>query len=98
MKRITHGTAIGVALAALGACGSGMSGTYQDPQGLTRYEFRSGNTVLMTVMGTTLASDYRLDDDKIFITSPQGTLVLSRTRDRDALDGPMGLKLRRVTR
>lgn len=83
----------GIAL-SLWACGNaGLSGTYEDESGITSYEFRRDGAVYMSVLGTTVAAEYRLDGDKVLVTSPQGTLVLTRADGR--LFGPMGLELAR---
>lgn len=87
----THWLAGGVAL-WLCACGqAGMTGTYEDEMGLTSYEFQRDGAVYMNVLGTKVAAEYRLDGDKVLVTSPQGTLVLTRNAER--LYGPMGLEL-----
>jgi hypothetical protein len=76
----------------LTACGQpAISGVYEDAMGITRYEFHRGGKVYMTVLGTTVAAEYRLDGDKVLVTSPQGTLVLTRQDGR--LFGPMGMEL-----
>lgn len=68
-----------------------LHGTYEDELGMTRYEFRGNGRVDVSVLGTTVLAEYRLDNGKVLVSGPQGTLVLSR-RD-DELHGPMGLVL-----
>jgi hypothetical protein len=83
-----------VASLALAACGRDtLVGAYEDEMGMTRYEFLGQGQVHVSVLGTTVVAEYRLDDDRVVITGPQGTLVLTRHEDR--LHGPMGLVLRR---
>lgn len=81
--------------AGLIACaGEALEGSYQDPQGVTRYQFQSDGTVLIAVLGTDIVAEYTLDGEKVFITSAQGTVVLFRRDNR--LHGPMGMVLQRV--
>ena len=78
-------------LCAVNGCGGGFNGTYADEAGVTRYEFRSDGRTQIDVLGTTVFGEYRLDGKRVFVTSPQGTVVLTRNEDR--LLGPMGLEL-----
>lgn len=87
-------TALAALLATFAACGSDISGSYQDEMGVTEYEFRSNGTVLMHVMGTTVSANYTVDGDEIFLGGPQGSLVFKRSGD--TLEGPMGMKLTRI--
>jgi hypothetical protein len=47
--------------------------------------------VHISVLGATVAAEYTLDGDRVLVTSPQGTVVLTHNDDR--LYGPMGLEL-----
>jgi hypothetical protein len=76
---------------SLAACGKGLSGTYVDEGNVTAYEFHSDGRATISVLGTEVAADYRIDDDRILVTSAQGTVVLRRSGDH--LYGPMGLEL-----
>ena len=81
---------------ALNGCGRDtLVGTYEDELGMTRYEFLGNGEVQVSVLGTTVVAEYRLDGDNVLVTSPQGTLVL--TRRGEQLHGPMGLALERST-
>lgn len=93
MKAAKHGV-LAVLLLILTACGSGISGSYQDEMGVTEYEFRSDGTVLMHVMGTTVSTNYTVDGDEVFLGGPQRSLVFKR--DGHTLEGPMGMKLTRI--
>lgn len=73
------------------SCSGDFSGTFADQAGVTTYEFRADGRVDISVLGTTVAAEFKLDDDRILVTSPQGTVVLTRNDDR--LYGPMGLEL-----
>lgn len=80
-------------LALAGCSQADLVGTYEDELGMTRYEFRGEGRVHVSVLGTTVVADYLLENDRVLVTGPQGTLVLTR-RD-DNLHGPMGLILTR---
>ena len=75
----------------ISACGNGVSGTYADDGNVTAYEFHGNGRATISVLGTTVAAEYTIDDDKVLVTSPQGTVVLRRNGDH--LYGPMGLEL-----
>ena len=77
--------------ALLAGCGDEFTGTYEDKLGLTNYEFRGDGQAYISVLGTTVSGEYKLDGDKVLLSSPQGTVVLSRKGQK--LFGPMGLEL-----
>ncbi len=79
--------------AALAACGDELSGTYADDPGVTQYVFAGNGDVKISVLGSEVSAEYRLDGDKVLVTSAQGTVVLTRRDER--LYGPMGLELSR---
>ena len=82
---------VGAALFA--ACSGGFSGTYADDGNVTRYTFAKSGAVRISVLGAEVDAEYRLEGDKVLVTSAQGTVVLTR---RDGhLYGPMGLRLQR---
>jgi hypothetical protein len=89
-KQLFSAALMGVLCAATG-CGGGFNGTYADEAGVTRYEFRPDGRTQIDVLGATVFGEYRLDGNRVFVTSPQGTVVLTRSEDR--LYGPMGLEL-----
>lgn len=89
-KQVFSTAIVGLLCAATG-CGGGFDGTYADEAGVTRYEFRRDGRTQIDVLGTTVFGEYRLDGNRLFVTSPQGTVVLTRNEDR--LYGPMGLEL-----
>ena len=76
---------------ALTGCADDVAGTYSDTAGVTQYTFAADGDVTILVLGTEVNAEYRLDDDKVLISSAQGTVVLTRRNDR--LYGPMGLEL-----
>jgi hypothetical protein len=81
----------GGALIVAASCSGAFSGTYADEAGITSYEFRADGRVHISVLGATVAAEYKIDGDRVLVTSPQGTVVLTRNDDR--LYGPMGLEL-----
>lgn len=82
-----------ITCAALVACSDDLNGTYADDPGVTRYVFAGNGDVTISVLGSEVDAEYRLDGDKVFVTSAQGTVVLTRRDER--LYGPMGLELSR---
>ncbi len=84
---------LGIMCVAAAACGDGLSGTYADDPGVTRYVFARDGGVTILVLGSEVDAEYRLDGDKVLVTSAQGTVVLTRRDER--LYGPMGLELSR---
>jgi len=82
------GCATGLLMFVLTGCG-GMSGTYEEVGGKDTIEFRSGSTVYMSFFGTTVAGEYEVDGDRVVLTFPDGSLVL--TIKGDTLEGgPLG--------
>lgn len=90
--QIVSAAVAGVLLVAAGCSGT-FSGTYADDAGITSYEFALDGRVRVSVLGTTVEARYRLDGEQVLVTSPQGTVVLTRGEGR--LYGPMGLVLLR---
>lgn len=78
-------------VALLPACERTLSGTYADEQGELAYRFAAGGYAEVTVLGSTVSGHYRLDSDRVFVFTPQGTVVLEVSED--TLLGPMGLQL-----
>lgn len=70
----------------LTACGGGISGTYEGGMGSIKFE--SGKADI-TLMGQTRETIFNIDGNKIVLHSPQGNLVLTRTKD-GSLDTPWG--------
>lgn len=78
-------------LCTASGCERGLSGTYEDESGVTSYAFAANGSVHISVLGSRVDAEYRLDGDKVFVSSAQGTVVLTRRDGR--LYGPMGLEL-----
>ncbi|MGI9270705.1 MAG: hypothetical protein ACR2QT_02950 [Woeseiaceae bacterium] len=76
---------------ALAGCGDEIAGTYADISGITQYAFAGNGAVKIRVLGAEVDAEYHLDDNKVLVSSAQGTVVLTRRDDR--LYGPMGLEL-----
>lgn len=76
----------------LTACGSGLSGEYSDQAGMLQYDFKSDGKVYMTTFGIQVASEYRVDDDKVIIQGSNGNMVLDM-KDDGTLSGPLGMVL-----
>ena len=94
--RVRLRLALLISALALVGCGDDISGTYADEAGVTRYAFAGNGDVKILVLGAEVDAEYRLDDDKVLISSAQGTVVLTRRDDR--LYGPMGLELIRQSK
>tara|TARA_R110002096_G_scaffold2619_5_gene13574 strand:- start:14216 stop:14497 length:282 start_codon:yes stop_codon:yes gene_type:complete len=92
MRALT-GLILGIAAISLIGCGDEIRGTYSDAAGVTQYAFGGDGQVTIQVLGTKVNAEYRLDDDKVLVSSAQGTVVLTLRDDR--LYGPMGLELTR---
>ncbi len=98
MKRSTRiGILVLTAWLGFASCArDDLVGTYEDELGMTRYEFLGNGRVQISVLGTTVLAEYRLDKDNVLVSGPQGALVL--TRRTDELHGPMGLVLTQLDR
>jgi hypothetical protein len=94
--RANKGWIVGVLSIALAGCGEALSGRFADDAGVTNYTFARNGRVTISVLGTDVDAEYRLDGDKVMVSSAQGTVVLTRREDR--LYGPMGLELKRQNR
>lgn len=89
---------LGVALLCLlSACGQGMSGTYGDQLGITRYVFQSNGEVTVEAMGVSQTMRYARDGQSLKLQLPQGGTALDFTLKEDgSLEGPMGLILAKI--
>ena len=84
----------------LGACGSGMQGTYEDAMGLSKLRFdRDGSVVQSAALGgVEVRLRYEVDGDRVRLSHPDvdgAALVLTRV-DESTLSGPMGIVYKRV--
>jgi hypothetical protein len=83
-------TVAGIA-ATLAACGGDVCGTWHDTGGVTSYRFGADGKATVAVLDSRVAAEYLLKGDRVLVTSPQGTVVLTRRGNR--LYGPMGQEL-----
>lgn len=84
-----------MACAVLSACSDRLHGTYADAAGVTSYEFYRDGRVDISVLGATVSGHYEMNDQRVLVTAPQGTVVFIRKGEE--LEGPMGLSLRPYT-
>ncbi|MFI0545556.1 MAG: hypothetical protein ACH34Y_01365 [Brachymonas sp.] len=77
----------------LAACGAKIDGTYADEMGVTSYTFKSGK-VIVSALGMGTEMDYKVEDNKVKITSPQGTMVMDILAD-GSIQGPLGMTLKK---
>jgi len=80
------------ALVLLASCSAGLDGTYSDGLGVTSYTFQRDGKVIMKVMGIETEADYRVEDGKVKLQSPSGTLVMTLLED-GSIQGPLGIRL-----
>ena len=90
-RKRTARTLISSMALLLAACGQRLAGSWVDTDGITTYEFHDDGIVRISALGAHVKADYRVDGDRVVISSPQGALVL--TQDDRQLHGPMGLVL-----
>jgi hypothetical protein len=83
-----------VAALLLSACGSNLDGTYTDEMGMVTLTFKSNGKVSQSVMGMETEWDYEVEEDKIKVLMPQGTMVWTLQDDGSIL-GVMGMKFRK---
>lgn len=78
----------------LAGCTPGLSGTYGDEMGVSRYVFRSDGKITVEVMGVSQQTRYSRDGDqlRIQLLDGEGTLDFSIAED-GSLSGPMGVRL-----
>jgi hypothetical protein len=76
-------------------CGKHLSGTFVAEstgapiQVLSSVEFSSSGTAFVRVMGTDMAGKYRIEDNRVVLEMPSGSLVLTMT-DNNTLEGNVG--------
>lgn len=77
-----------VLVLAIATYSTGVTGTWQDTAGMTTYHFARNGRATVRVLGTQVAAEYAVDGDRVYVSSPQGTVVLKKLEGR--LVGPMG--------
>lgn len=78
-------------LIVLAACGQKFSGKYADKNGMVTYDFKSNGTVVTEGGGLSTEMEYSLEDNKIKIKNPLGTLIVPINKDGSIT--VMGMKL-----
>jgi hypothetical protein len=73
MHSIRLAVGCAVLAATLTACGSGLSGRYGTEKDGADFNFKSGNRVEITVLGSTRVGTYKLEDGKVYITAANDT-------------------------
>jgi hypothetical protein len=81
-------------LALLGACGAKLEGSYADPTGMAKYDFRSGGKVYVSLLGITTEHKYEIDGKHVKILLSAGTQILD-IEDDGSLLGPLGIELKK---
>lgn len=76
IRRTTAAALCGLAVLALSACGSKVSGRYETSGGGAEMNFKSGGKVEITMMGMTQEADYTVEDGKVKITTGRQTQIL----------------------
>lgn len=83
-----------MAVLVLSACMSGLTGTYEDKLGVTRYTFHSNGKVYQSMLGFESELAYTMDGDKIKIGTGDSKLILTLNED-GTISGPLGVILRK---
>lgn len=85
------GLVLAVLFGVAGCARDELRGTYEDELGVIRYVFQGNGQVHVSVLGTTVVAEYRVENEAVLVNGPQGTLILRRRNEE--LHGPMGLVL-----
>lgn len=91
---IRSGLALAGLCLAVAGCQPPPLGAYRADGGEVTYRFEPDGRAYVTVLGTTVVATYTADAERVIVSGPQGTTVL--TRKGDLLLGPTGMVLRRV--
>jgi len=88
---------VGISSIAFFGCAhfSGKYETTGPAEGAASVEFKSGSKAYLSIMGTTLETEYTVDGDKVTFKNVNGSnLVMTEEKD-GSLTGPMGLTLKK---
>jgi len=80
----------------LAACGAKLEGTYADPMGLSKYEFRPGGKVYVSLLGAKTEMKYEIDGSNVKILGAGGANQVLTLLEDGSLEGPLGIKLRKL--
>jgi len=80
-----------VAALSFAACGSKLDGTYTDETGIVTLSFKSNGKVSQSVMGMETEWNYEVEENKIKVLMPQGTMVWT-LQDDGSIQGLLGVK------
>jgi hypothetical protein len=83
-----------VAALWVSACGSNLDGTYTDEMGMVTLTFKSNGKVSQSIMGMETEWDYKVEENKIKVLMPQGTMVWTLQNDGSIL-GTLGVTFRK---
>lgn len=90
ISRLLQLSAAVLLILTVSSCGDGLSGKkYTSNSGSTAVEFKSGNKAYLTNMGQTAEVDYEIDDDKVKLKTPMGTMILTHEKDGTITGMPM---------
>ena len=84
---ITSLIPLAVLIAVLASCRPSIAGHWANDDQDVAYHFRGDGQVTITALGSRATARYRVIDDQVIVTGPQGTVVL--TLDDNELVGPM---------
>lgn len=79
----------------LAACGTGLSGTYSDPMGVTSYTFQPNGKLEINAMGATMEMHYEVSGKKIRVGIENGPVQVWTINPDGSISGSMGIKLTR---
>ncbi len=85
IRRLLTGWTCGVGIIVSG-CGSGLSGKYGTEKDGAAFDFKSGNKVEITVLGSTRVGTYKLEEGKLYITAANDTQAF-KFNDHGCIDG-----------
>ena len=91
VRNLTSFLAGVVVMLLCAACGSGVKGTYSDPQGAFVLDLKSGGSASFTFAGDTAPCTYKVDGNNLTLNcqGQAGTVVLT-IHDDGSLTGPPG--------
>jgi hypothetical protein len=86
-RKVVLGFVIACCTSFLGACGSGIAGTYTNTNGLVTLDLRSGGKASLTMMGQNEQCTYNIDGKNLNLTCG-GDKTVWGIHDDGSLTGP----------